>query len=280
MTPEQFEYQMHYLRGIAWDNRKLTDMIYHQVGLTLRDRHPNPLTRYGNRVFSQNQEDGITIEIIRRMGITKGSYIEFGVGNGLENNTLVLAALGWRGFWCGGQQLEWAPKPTDLWRYYHTWITNPNVMSLVQQGRADLGMDQPDVISVDLDGVDIYLVETMLQNNVLPRVWIVEYNAHFAPPVPFKVIYHDQHAWASDDYMGASLQTYVDMMSQYGYSLICCDAEAGANAWFVRNEEMDLFPEVPKDIRDIYSPPRFFNHNEMIRHPRSVRTVMEVLKQS
>jgi len=201
------------------------------------------------------------------------------VGNGIENNTLSLASLGWRGFWLGGEELAWTPKPTDLWRYYQTWVTRPALMPLIDQGLKDLDMVQPDLISMDLDGVDIYLVEELLQNNIRPRIWLVEYNAHFPPPTQFRVDYSDAHTWSGDDYFGAALQTYVDMMQQYGYELVCCEAEVGANAWFVLREEMDLFPETPQDIRHIYSAPRYFPHHQMIRHHRSPRTVMKILGQ-
>jgi hypothetical protein len=70
--------------------------------------HPNPLTRKGCKYFSQNDEDGILLEIFRRIdngGDTKKAFIEFGVGNGLENNSLILLMQGWRGFWAGGEDL-------------------------------------------------------------------------------------------------------------------------------------------------------------------------------
>ena len=57
-------------------------------------RENNPLTSNPYKFFSQSDEDGITLEILRRMQLTNGSFLEFGVGNGLENNTLVLLAHG------------------------------------------------------------------------------------------------------------------------------------------------------------------------------------------
>ena len=51
-------------------------------------REANPLTRNPYKFFSQSDEDGITLEILRRMQLTNGSFLEFGVGNGFENNTL------------------------------------------------------------------------------------------------------------------------------------------------------------------------------------------------
>ena len=66
--------------------------------------HPNPLNRFGRKCFSQSNEDGITLEILRRIGrLGPGAYTEFGVGNGAENNTLILAAMGWKGFWVGNE---------------------------------------------------------------------------------------------------------------------------------------------------------------------------------
>ena len=49
----------------------------------------NPLNRFGAKYFSSTDEDGITLEIAKRLGIKSGTFIEIGVGNGLENNTLI-----------------------------------------------------------------------------------------------------------------------------------------------------------------------------------------------
>jgi hypothetical protein len=35
--------------------------------------------------------------------------LEFGVGDGTENNTLVLLSIGWRGAWVGGENLAFDP---------------------------------------------------------------------------------------------------------------------------------------------------------------------------
>jgi hypothetical protein len=48
---------------------------------------PKRLEQCGFRSFSQNQEDGILQEILRRVGTPNASLVEFGVGNGLHNNS-------------------------------------------------------------------------------------------------------------------------------------------------------------------------------------------------
>ncbi len=57
------------------------------------------LVRHEHQVWSQGGEDGIVNEIFRRIGVAGRTFIEFGVGDGLENNTLNLLAQGWSGCW-------------------------------------------------------------------------------------------------------------------------------------------------------------------------------------
>src|ERR1700730_90773 len=90
---------------------KMADLLARYVGGSLLQNHPNPLLKHGGRVYSQNDEDGITFEILRRLGIARGVFAEFGVGNGVENNTLSLAAAGWSGIWIGGEGLAFDTNP-------------------------------------------------------------------------------------------------------------------------------------------------------------------------
>ena len=60
---------------------------------------PRHLARHGFKAYSQHTEDGLLDEIFRRIGVTNQFFVEFGVGDGLENNTAYRLALGWRGVW-------------------------------------------------------------------------------------------------------------------------------------------------------------------------------------
>src|SRR4051794_12997040 len=62
------------------------------------------LERYGFKVYSQNDEDGIIQEIFARIGIASKTFVEFGVENGLENNTLTLLLKEWNGLWIEGSE--------------------------------------------------------------------------------------------------------------------------------------------------------------------------------
>src|SRR3954471_17194326 len=69
---------------------------------TLREpRYADPkrLLRYGFKVYSQHDEDGIIQEIFRRIGTSNRVFIEFGVETGVECNTAKLLIEGWSGLW-------------------------------------------------------------------------------------------------------------------------------------------------------------------------------------
>src|SRR5689334_2205887 len=130
----------------------------------------NALNRFGAKYFSQSDEDGITLEIIRRLGIKDGTFAEFGVGNGFENNTLVLLANGWRGFWVGGEDLDFNHRLNpQRFCFLKDWVTLQNLAKLVQQGCDNIATKELDVLSLDLDGNDYYFVQELLKIGVRPK---------------------------------------------------------------------------------------------------------------
>jgi len=236
---------------------QLKDIVLQDANLRYQAALNNPMNRYGRKCFSQSDEDGITLEILRRLDLSTGTFAEFGVGNGLENNTVILGSLGWHGFWVGKQDLAFDPAPLRRLTYLQDWITRDNVHHLAQAGLTAVRTKTLDLVSIDLDGNDIYIAEALLSNGITPKVFIAEYNAKFLPPARFQIEYNPDHRWLGNDYFGAALQNFVDLFQRFGYVLVCCNAYSGANAFFVREEYADRFPDVPADIRDIHVPPRY-----------------------
>jgi len=266
------------LLKLAYDQiASLRDIALNMASQDRQLRHRNPLNAFGQKCFSQNEEDGITLEIVRRLGIEAGTFAEFGVGNGLENNTLILGALGWTGFWVGGEDLAFDASATKRLRFIKAWITRKNISGLAHEGIEGIGGRVPDVMSLDLDGNDIHLVRALLQAGHRPKLFIVEYSAKFPPPVLFEIAYDPDHHWQGDDYFGASLESFARTFSGFGYRLVCCNAQTGSNAFFVDAAFADRFADVPEAISDIYVPP----HYHVIRsngHPPSVRTVERIFE--
>ena len=277
LFPKRLVKFMHhlYLRGTSFTHiRDLRDIILLGQTHDLQRAHPNPLNRYGKKCFSQSDEDGITLEILSRIGcVNEGTFIEFGVGDGTENNTLILKALGWRGVWVGGEDLAFQVSPNNKdFKYYKDWITLDNILSITNSGKKFLDVDKIDLISLDLDGNDIYLVEELLNNRYLPKLFIVEYNSKFMPPIRWKINYNPTHEWERDDYFGASLSSYVDLFANYGYRLICCNSHTGANAFFIKNEYANDFSDIPVEINDIYVGPRYYLYKSY-GHKPSIKTI-------
>ena len=239
--------------------------------------HPNQFVRYGKKVYSQTDEDGITKEIIERLGISKGSFAEFGVGNGIENNTLFLACSGWKGFWVGGEDIILDLSKKNNLLFLKRWIKVNNIVDLFKEGLSKINKDDVDLISLDLDGNDLFFCKELLKNDIKPKVFIVEYNAKFPPPLELSIDYDENHSWGNDDYMGASLASINKIFSMYEYSLICCNAASGANAFFIQNQFRDLFPEVPSDINKIYSSPNYILPEKYGQHKISIKSIDKLL---
>lgn len=239
----------------------------------------NPLNRFGKKCFSQTDEDGITLEILKRMGVLEGgTYVELGVGDGMENNTLILASLGWSGVWVGVQNLLFDVSKANAkkFQYLQEWITLENVVILIKGGLGKLGASNPDVISLDLDGNDIYLAEKMLQEGLKPKLFIVEYNGKFPPPVLFQIDYNPKHEWMGDDYFGASLSSFNALFEKFNYRLVCCNSHTGSNAFFIDRAYEYAFNEVPSDLDDLYVGPRYFLYDRH-GHPPAVSTVQKIM---
>lgn len=161
---------------------RLTELLSAGIIYNRMNQHANPINRFGSKCFSQNDEDGITLEVLRRIGLLRhGSFAEFGVDDGTESNTLILKSLNWTGFWVGGEDLSHLPSSSKGFIYIKDWITSGNIIELVEKGIKSLGIEELDLISLDLDGNDFYFVERILTSGCLPKVFIVEYNAKFPP---------------------------------------------------------------------------------------------------
>ena len=235
------------------------NLIQHlQVGETWfpsSKRRLNPLTCDPIRYWSQSDEDTITLRILGRLGITSpGAFIEFGVGDGRENNTLVLLAHGWRGIWIGGQDIIFEPAKDGRLDFRKTWITLENIKLTTDELVQKHNLNPVDLVSLDLDGNDLHFTKVLLEGGLRPKVWIAEYNARFPVGVEWTVPYDASHTWSGDDYWGASFTSFCILFKQYGYFPVACSI-LGANIFFVQKAYESEFTDTPKDVHQIYQPP-------------------------
>jgi hypothetical protein len=204
---------------------------------------------WGHKGHSQNDEDGIVLEIFRRIGIQNRTFVEIGAGNGTENNSLFWLKQGWRGAW-----IEGSSEGSELIRrifaqairngvlhFQQAFVSAENINELI--AASPFAGGEIDLLSIDIDGNDYYVFERL--KALSPRVVIIEYNAKYPPPVRWRIPYSPDHVWDGSDWFGASLQSLCDLFESRGYALVGCNV-TGSNAFFVRHDLLDKhFPSRP-----------------------------------
>jgi hypothetical protein len=212
-------------------------------GLPGAELHGLGLAPYELRVSSQNGEDGVIGEILRRAGIkSPGFFVEFGGEDGVELNSALLAdALGWHGAFIEGD----GTKHHFLHRKYnpHGRVAVGHAMVLpdtVEELFDRLGVPAEfDLLSIDIDGDD-YWVWNAIQR-FSPKVVVIEINTHLDPRVA-RVQPEGAGPWQGTDFYGSSLEAVRLLGIAKGYRLVHVDL-TGNNAFFVRNDVPGDYPE-------------------------------------
>lgn len=273
---KKFPFLVNFKRSFE-DQSALFNAQLSEIYKARQNRHINSFCKYGKRVFCQSDEDGLTLEIIKRLNISNGTFIEFGVGNGTENNTLVLLSMGFRGVWIGGENLVFdLPSDSKKLFYQKKWVTLENINKLYHNAISWINSENPDVFSMDLDGNDAHFLRSLFNKQFKPKLIICEINGIFPLPIKFEVEYNSQHVWERDDYQGASLATINEILESNGYKLIVCNAATGVNAFFVEKENIHLFGEVPSSLEDLYVEPLHINYSGFT-FPRSIKTIKKFI---
>jgi hypothetical protein len=221
---------------------------------------PKRLEKYAFRCYSQHDEDGMITEIFRRLGDKAiRTFVEFGVGDGLENNSLFLLKMGWRGLW-----IEGSPENSALIRqrfqpviessqlaFEQRFITAENINEIIAPHfQGEIGM-----LCVDIDGNDYYVWDAIEVVN--PQLVVIEYNAKFPPPIDWSIAYDPAHNWDFSDYQGASLSALSRLARTKGYQLVGCNLN-GTNAFFVRSDLAEGKFCDSLDETNYYHPPRYY----------------------
>lgn len=232
---------------------------YRDLLRLIRENSPRRLELAGFKVYSQSDEDGIIQEIFRRIGHTNRKFVEFGVGDGQENNTLYLLAQGWSGLWIEYSQ-ECANKiratlPEFIERGQLTLVhrkVSPDNINEILAGSFGRN-EEIDYLGVDIDGNDYHVLSRI--DRINPRVVALEYNSEFPPPFRWVFPYDEDHAYTAGCRYGASLAAYEHLMASKGYRLVGCNV-TGVNAFFVRADLVGERFDGPFAAETFYHPIR------------------------
>jgi hypothetical protein len=249
---KQYKYHLKQLKDLFID-------AYIELIINNNDELPE-LNRYEYGCFSQNGEDGIIDEIFDRIGITNKIFVEFGVGDGNENNTAYLLNKNWKGLWIEPDKNNYKYikennpfyKNISALKIENKFVTIENFESLLTKNNI-----QPefDFLSIDIDGNDYWIWKSL--ENFKPRVVVIEYNSSFKPPTKWIMDYNPDHVFDKTNYFGASLSSLEELGRNKNYKLVACDI-TGTNAFFVRIDLINENFKHPFTTEFLYHPPRYF----------------------
>jgi hypothetical protein len=201
-----------------------------------------PLDAFERKSNSQFGEDGVIERIFEIIEPTNHYAVEFGAYDGVTNSNTreLITKRGWSSF-----QIEGHPgRAAKLAKLYaknpkvktkHAWIWPGNIEILFE----DAGVPKDlDFLVIDIDSNDYYVWRAI--QSFRPKVVMIECNHSFPPPELAVIKYHPFNYWDQTNYVGASLQSMVNLGKKKGYELVHV-MRTGPNIFFVDEKYYDRF---------------------------------------
>lgn len=196
--------------------------------------------------YSQCGEEiylGYIFQNLNKTGAEKKMFlVDLGAGDGfaLSNTARLLEDSEWTGL-----LLDADPRGNQ--RVHKHFISKENICDFLHG--AGIEKDDIDLLSIDLDGNDLYILEAILQGGFKPSVIIAEFNPIHPMGTSVAIEYNPDHIWGNDDYYGFSFSAGVKMAAKYGYR--CIFQNDNLNMYFVHEDylqDIEEFPEVSYQV--------------------------------
>jgi hypothetical protein len=201
------------------------------------------------RIFSQWGEDGIIDFVVKRLEMQNVRILEIGSGNFKECNSRFAAEhLGASVVAVDSRDdLISTVKSMDIyWKGQifprKIYVTPENIQEIF--GEAHQVMTGVDILSLDIDGNDYWVLQNLKLSNV--RCVIVEINPLFGAKDAISIPRNDNfdrttahHSWL---YFGMSFQAAKKLMRDQGFELIGSN-RVGNNLFFIRDSDAELFSD-------------------------------------
>ena len=216
----------------------------------MKDKNTHNLKQYSHNVYSQNGEDGILDEIIKRLNFKKNKSnwcVEFGAWDGIYlSNTFNLVKSGWNAIYIEGDKNKFKdllktkaknPKITAINKYVSK--ERSSILSLDNILKStDLPKDF-EVLSIDIDSFDLEVWEAV--STYSPKIVVIEINSAYLPGII------KWHSGKNSNVNGNSFSATLKVGRDKGYELICHTG----NMIFLRQ---DLIDKIKIDQRFIDYP--------------------------
>jgi hypothetical protein len=236
------------------------------------DPRPAQLDGFAAGILSQHGEDGITYELLKRVGMatTNRVCVEIGAGHNGGNAGFLVAGLGYRGLFLDGDEelVEIGRRFFDGCdvTYLHSWISPDSVDDLLKRHGF---VGDIDYLGIDLDSLDYWVWDAIRVAS--PKLVVIEYNQMFGAELAVTVpkiegfrraerTAEGRMRWPKG-YYGASLRAIARLGAAKGYRLVGT-APQGSNAYLVRDDVASDTPAM--SVTDAYRHPSKLNHLRLL----------------
>ncbi len=209
----------------------------------------------GFSVFSQDNEDGILLEIFAKIGFENKKFVEIGAGNGIlfSNCANLCINFGFTGLFIESNEQKVRDGISYYKDSYRTNLLPPSFCSLfvTQHNINDILSkynlpNSIDLLSIDIDGNDFWVLQNL--NTTIPRVIVLEINPAFGKRI-CTIKYDANFSLESleDDNYGMSALAAIKLCKSKGYKLVACNSK-GFNLIFVLDEISKKLPEMDHSL--------------------------------
>lgn len=191
--------------------------MLNRIGLEVRRIKPESVPTYSNL-----DEERIIAEYLSRVAPKNRFCVDIAAGDGVKmSNTYRLFTEGF-----GGLAAEYDGEKFSKLAYTYRVLANVslcknkvtpvNVVTLLRAYGAPRDFD---VLSLDVDGYDFYILASILRF-FRPRLLCVEINEKIPPPLRFTVKWDPSYQWAEDHFYGQSLAQLYTLATKHRYALV------------------------------------------------------------
>jgi hypothetical protein len=229
----------HYTGTYAYMTQMEVALARGALNAMTRRLDPSRPSTWEFSAFSQNGEDGVIDYLMSLIDQPNRSFLEIGASDGLENNSGYLAfAKKYSGVMVEGDKFK-----SDCARALLTPLNGAVEYLNLFVEPADAGTlikrclyPNPDLFSLDIDGVDYHVAYAFLAAGFRPKIVCVEYNSAFGPSRALTIPYVAGFRNSTGDdqllYYGVSIGAWRALFEQYGYRFVTVETH-GVNAFFV-----------------------------------------------
>ena len=193
------------------------------------------------KVFSQSGEDGIIDFLLSNLNIEKPKFIEIGVGDYSEANTRFLyERCSPKGLIidCLNDLENKISKNIKLWtgdlKIVENYINSKNLIKILEENDF---MNDIDFFSLDIDGIDYWILEKLPSN--FTKVAVIEFNANFGDEleitVPNMENFNRTEYHFSNLCFGMSIKAAINLMEKKNYYFIGTNLMR-TNAFFISKD--------------------------------------------